>query len=186
MDDSKKAVSLDAKVSGDYVYVLGEDREELGGSEYFAMVGEQTTGKKFIGNNVPTVRPDVNRKLYESYSQALNIGLVASAQSVHRGGLGIALAKTSMGGRLGMDISLTQESRSDVVLYSESQGRIVVTVNPAYAPEFERAMDGNKITRIGTVRADNKFIIRGATGTSVVETSVDDMLHSYKETFRDY
>jgi len=47
----EKAVSIDSKFEGDLVYVLGTTHDELGGSEYFAMKGEQERGKKYIGNN---------------------------------------------------------------------------------------------------------------------------------------
>ncbi len=190
MDDVRKAISLDAKMPGDLVYVLGENTEELGGSEYFAMMGENLRGKKYIGNNVPEVRLVGNKRLYESFSQATNKGLIASAQSIHRGGLGIALAKTAMGGMLGMTVSLTRlrdnTMRDDYALYSESQGRFVVTVNPEYASEFERIMEGNKVARIGAIRNDHEFFIEGRRGELVISTNVNGLLNSYKSTFEGY
>ena len=47
MKDARKAVSIDPKFEGDLVYVLGFTHNELGGSEYFAMKGEQERGKKY-------------------------------------------------------------------------------------------------------------------------------------------
>ena len=44
--DVIKSVSMDAKIEGDLVYVIGNTAEELGGSEYFALLGG-------IGNTVP-------------------------------------------------------------------------------------------------------------------------------------
>ena len=190
MDDVRKAISLDAKMPGDFVYVLGEDFGELGGSEYFAMMGEQLRGKKFIGNNVPKVELKKNKRLYRKFYDTLSKGLVASAQSVNMGGLGVALSKTAMGGRLGMEVSLNglldTEIRDDYKLYSESQGRLVVTVNPEYATEFEKIMEGNRVARIGSIRSDDKFIIYGRKGKAVVETNVNQLLNSYKSTFRGY
>ncbi len=190
MDDIKKTVSLDAKVSGDYVYILGENKSELGGSEYFAMVGEQTTSKRFIGNNVPSVSLTENKRLYQKFSQALNLGLIASSQSIHRGGLGVALAKTAMGGRLGMEISLQNLNdsvfRDDFSLYSESQGRLVVTINSNYAPKFEKIFKGEKFAKLGTIRNDNNFTIYGRNGNAIIETTVEELLNSYKSTFEKY
>lgn len=148
------------------------------------MMGEKLRGRRFIGNSVPELRLAGNKRLYESFSQAVNHELIASAQSIHRGGLGIALAKTAMGGRLGMEISLGElrdiEMRDDYTLYSESQGRLVVTINPEYASKFERVMGGNRIARIGVMRNDDRFIIDGRKGKTVVETNVNDLLNSYK------
>ena len=189
IDDVKKAVSLDAKFPGDFVYVLGENSKELGGSEYFAMMGEILRGKGFIGNKVPKVIFERNKRLYESFSETINQEFIVSAQSVHRGGLGIALAKTAMSGRLGMEISLEELNdtgmRDDYALYSESQGRLVVTINPEYAFKFEKIMKGNRVSKIGVVRNDNKFVVSGRKKI-IVDTNVNEMLNSYKSTFKDY
>jgi phosphoribosylformylglycinamidine synthase len=187
--DARKAVSLDAKMPGDLVYVLGTNFGEMGGSEYFAMKGEQMRGKKYIGNEVPMVNFGVNKRLYLDLSRAMEKGLVASAQSVHRGGLAIALAKTAMGGMLGMDIDLRAVPRTyeidDSDLFSESQGRLVVTVNPKYQKRFEKTMHGNTLSRVGVVRGDDQFTI-GASSGDVVITSIGRMLTAYKSTFRNY
>jgi phosphoribosylformylglycinamidine synthase len=189
MQDSRKAVSIDSKFAGDLVYVLGTTRNELGGSEYFAMKGEQERGKKFIGNSVPKVNADMNKSLYQSLSKAIDEGLVSSAISVHRGGVGVALAKTAMAGQLGMDIDLDKIpsycSREDFTLFSESQGRLVVTINPKYQERFERTMIPNMFDRVGTVREDNNFVIWGNQG-GIVATTVDKLAESYKSTFRGY
>lgn len=190
MDDTRKAVSLDAKVAGDLVYVLGDTRDELGGSEYFAMAGEQHGGKRFIGNNVPSVNLKKNKNIYRALSGAISEGMVASAQSVGIGGLGVALAKTAIGGQLGMDVSLQYLSgdalRDDFALYSESQGRLVVTVDPKYADKFENSMEGNQFVQIGEVRGDDKFVVKGVSGKDVVDTNLNSMERSYKATFKDY
>ena len=190
MDDVRKAVSQDSKMPGDLVYILGATYPELGGSEYFAMMGEKLRGKKFIGNNVPIVSEQINMDMYKSLSRAIEKGLVASAQSIHRGGLAVALAKTAMGGLQGMDIYLPQvpnhTDRDDFALYSESQGRIIVTVNPDHTRDFESLMSGNIVSKIGTVRNDEKFRIIGRNGENVVDSEIPKMLESYKSTFRGY
>src|SRR6266480_3396424 len=82
------------------------------------------------GARVPKVQPGKNKKLYKTFFQAIQKELIASSQSVGKGGLIVALAKTAMGGMLGMNIALENipGNVSDVTnsLYSESQGRIVV------------------------------------------------------------
>lgn len=190
LDDARKAISLDAKMRGDYVYVLGENYEELGGSEYFAMIGEQLRGERFTGNSVPQVDTEKNLKLYRDFHNATEKGLVASAQGVGIGGLAVALAKTAMGGRMGMTVflgnTLDVNMRQDYTLFSESQGRFVVTVDPEKAPEFEKSISGNRFARIGFMRQDDRFIIQNNSGQSIVKTNVNDMLNSYKSTFRNY
>jgi len=190
MEDARKAVSLDAKFAGDLVYILGETHDELGASEYFAMVGEEQRGERYIGNAVPRVDTQKNKGLYGALSQAIEKGAVASAQSVHRGGLAVALAKTAMGGILGIDVSLENlpgtASRDDFRLYSESQGRIVVTVAPEYKDRFEGIICRQEFSHIGQVTDNGSFVIRGTEGNEVVNTTIDSMLRSYKATLGEY
>jgi len=190
IDNVQNAVSLDAKIEGDLVYVLGQTYQELGGSEYYAMIGEQERGKGYLGNAVPQVDAHRNKTLYNALTDCIKEGLVASAQSVHRGGLAVALAKTAIGGKLGMEIDLeqfpSQVSRDDFALFSESQGRLVVTVAPQYKEQFEQHMQGNAFAAIGKVTGDAIFRIRGITGKTIVDANIKTMEHAYTETFRGY
>jgi phosphoribosylformylglycinamidine synthase len=177
VDDINKVVSIDTKMPGDIVYLLGETYDELGGSEYFAMKGA-------VGNNVPTVDISANKKMYLSLSKAIRKGLVASAISVTHGGLGAALAKASVAGQLGMDISLKKipgkTTRPDFALFSESQGRIVATINPKNAADFEKAMAGSPFAKIGKV-TKNDFAIKDS-----VDVSVAKLTAAYKSTFKNW
>ncbi len=190
MKDVSKAISLDAKMPGDHVYLLGNTHKELGGSEYFALMGEHERGTPYIGNRVPWVNTGLNQKMYHALQGAIDEELIASAQSVHRGGLGIALAKSALGGMLGLDISLRNLlgtcGRDDYALYSESAGRVVVTVNPARHTAFESLFKGLPCTHIGEVRPDTQFIIRGQRETEVVQTTLEPMLKAYRATFASY
>ena len=183
IEDSRKAVSLDAKFEGDLVYVLGDTHDELGASEYFAMYNG-------IGNNVPKVDANKNKKLYSSLSKCMDDGLVASAQSVHRGGLAVALVKTALGGKLGMDVSLENLpgtfTRNDFGSFSESQGRLVVTVAPQYQKQFEERMEENSFAQIGVVTEDDEFLIRGKSGEEIVSSPLKDLNWCYKSPLGDF
>ncbi len=190
IDDVKKAVSIDAKFAGDLIYILGETDDELGGSEYFAMLGEFEKGVAYIGNTIPKVDAEKNKKLYESVQKSIKRELVSSAISIHRGGLGIALAKMAMAGMLGIEISLENIPGSVIrdshSLFSESQGRIIVTISPENQNEFEKILDGNSYALLGKVTSGNKFIINNRLGEVIVKTKIDELLKSYKSTFKGY
>ena len=69
-------------------------------------------------------------------SIAIDAGLVNSAHTPTKGGLGVALAKVAFAGELGMEIDLRKVPaedcyRDDYLLFSESGSRFVVTVAPA-------------------------------------------------------
>lgn len=102
----------------------------------------------------------------------------------------MALAKTALGGMLGIDVCLENlpgtVSRDDFALYSESQGRIVVTIHPDNRRSFENLMRGIPLAQIGTVREDDHIVMKGQRGDLIISTTLQGALQSYKSTFRDY
>ena len=80
-----------------------------------------------------------------------------------------------------MKITLADNLRLDKALYSESQGRIIVTIAPQDKDAFERAMsDYAHVQQIGEVTGDNKLSING------FDVAVSDLEKSYKEPLEDY
>ncbi len=183
IDDVSKAVSIDVKFPGDLIYILGETNEELGGSEYYSMHG-------YVGNSVPKVDALKNKKMYRAFHNCVEKGLVSSAISVTRGGLAVSLAKMSMAGMLGVDISLAKLpgrfSRNDLALFSESQGRIITTINPKNRIKFEKTMKGNHFVQIGRVVDGGGITIKDKKGKVVIKTKIEDALRLYKLTFKNY
>jgi len=180
--DINKTVSLDFKLKGDYIYLLGDTHEEMGGSEYYSMLG-------YRGNSVPHVIAKKNKKLYRVLYKCIQNNLLSSSISVGRGGLAVALAKTSMGGMLGMDISLKNlkgtVKRDDFALFSESQGRILVSINPQNKKQFEKIMKDIPLTFLGLVTSDT-FSVRGLKNNVIIQTDIKDLLKSYKLPFKNY
>ncbi|TSD06152.1 MAG: phosphoribosylformylglycinamidine synthase [Parcubacteria group bacterium Greene0714_7] len=176
-----KAISIDVKNAGDSVYVLGETHDELGGSEYYRMLGSK------IGGEVPVVDGKKNMKLYRAFTKAGELGLVASAISVGRGGLAVALARMSMAGKQGLDVNLSDiggdAKRVDSILFSESQGRIALTVAPENVEKFEHIFAGIVFHNVGTVTDTGKIAIACSKHHSV-HFSVERALQSYRSTFK--
>lgn len=181
--DVFKTISIDLKMPGDLIYVLGETNNELGASEYYEMLG-------YIGNTVPKVNARKNTILYKAMYQCIQNGLIVSAISVSRGGLGVALAKTAMAGMLGIDISLKNlpgsVNRDDYAVFSESQGRIIVSIDPKNKKKFEKMMQHVSFTCLGTVRGDTEFVVKGLGNNMIVKTDIKQLQSSYKLTFKNY
>jgi phosphoribosylformylglycinamidine synthase II len=174
-DDVTKAVSMDAKIEGDLVYVIGETAEELGGSEYFAHLG-------FTGNTVPVLDAIKLKACYGKMTEAIRHELVVSAFPVTHGGLGVALAKVAIAGRLGMDITIPAGMRPDYYLFSESLGRFVVTVAPDNKRAFERVL-GNDAHLLGRVRGT---FLRITQETTMLDLPVSELEAAYKAPFGRY
>lgn len=184
IDDVTKAVSLDTKIPGDLVYILGETFDEISGSEYERMQNELSNF------GVPKVNSKKNLKLYSSLHSAIQKRLIASSISVTRGGIGVALSKMAMGGMWGLSVTLQKipgrVTRNDCALFSESQGRIVVTVAPQNKKQFESVLKGNSISLLGKVTDDKIFTIQGLNGKQIVQTSLQDLQTAYTKTFKDW
>jgi len=118
------------------------------------------------------------------------MGLIASAISVGRGGIGVALTKIALGGMLGMEISLDaipgKTRRDDFKLFSESQGRILVTINPKNKNKFERIIKGNIFAKIGKVTFNNAILVYGENHRKIINLDLKTAVKAYKSTFKNY
>jgi phosphoribosylformylglycinamidine synthase II len=181
VEDITTCVTMDAKVPGDLVYVLGETRNELGGGEYYQLMGE-------IGLQVPKVDVAEVRPLYEAVHQAIRKGLLSSAHAVTRGGLACHLALVAMGGELGMDIYLKDIPRAagvseTQILYSESAGRFVVTVDSSKKEAFEDHFSGMKLGLVGHTTESPLFRMWNREKTLIMEETVFELKEAWKARF---
>ncbi len=176
-----KIVSPEFKNEGDIIYILGETDNELGGGEYFKMLAQMNKNNA-IGKNVPKVDLKQNIKTYLAVEKLIKKELLSSSISVISGGLAIALAKASVGGMLGCNVSLSDIEGSglslDAKLFSESQGRILVSVSPRKVKEFEKIIKNISYTKLGRVTEDKKFIITNE-NRKIVETNVKKLNEAY-------
>ncbi len=178
IDDARKAVTMDAKRPGDLVYILGETLNELGGSEYYAMRG-------YIGNNVPKVDAEKAKELYRRLNKATEEGLIASCHDCSDGGLGVALAETAFAGMLGMEIDLGKVpaagvDRDDLLLFSETQSRFIVTISPDKKKAFEKAFEGIAYGLVGEVTLASVFKTTGLSGREIIRADIRDLKEAWK------
>jgi len=159
MNDATKAVSLEPKFAGDLVYVIGETFAEG-------------------GDIVPKVDAKKAIAIYTAINKAMNNRLIASAIAAGFGGIGAAVSKMAIGGQLGIEISSTESELSDeIFLFSESQSRFVVTVNPDNKDEFEAVMKDIYHKNIGAITDKQTLNING-----VCDVSISDLETKYKGT----
>ena len=186
VDDVTKCQSIDFKIAGDIVYILGDTSDECAGSEYEAYLSDKSKSDVAF-SEVPAVDSAKNAALYRAFEKAMKADLVASSISVERGGLAVALAKSSIAGMLGVDIDISSlgSMRADKILFSESQGRILVSVDPAKADRFESAMKGSPVRRIGAVSGNGTIRIQ-CNGGDVVSLACVDAHDAYHATFRNF
>jgi phosphoribosylformylglycinamidine synthase len=179
--DISKCVTMDAKYAGDLIYILGVTKNELGASEYYEHFGK-------TGLNVPKVTPDLFIHTYQTLNKAIQDELVASIHGIYRGGLGVHLALVAMGGGLGMEIDLSKVpteslTRNDKILYSESAGRFIVTVDPKHQLSFERMCTEISHACIGAVTKEPVLTINGVDKAPLIRILLADLKAAWKRPF---
>ena len=183
IDDITSCVTMDCKMPGDPVYILGNTLNELGGSEYYEHFG-------YIGVNVPRVLPEHNIPLYKALCRSIKENLVASVHGIYRGGLGIHLAMVAMGGNLGLEVDLAKISakdagRNDTLLFSESAGRFIVTLSPENKNNFEKIFKGLDCNCIGTVTEKADLVIKGINSKTIFKVAVQKLKTVWKQPYKD-
>jgi phosphoribosylformylglycinamidine synthase len=173
IDDVRRATTMDAKTPGDLVYLLGVTRDELGGSEYYALHGQ-------IGCNVPNVDAPTALERYRAINLAQARGLIASCHDLSDGGLGVALAETAFAGGCGIDIDLRRVDAPPELadcqrLFSESASRLLVTVHNEQRADFEAIFAGQSCACIGRVTAVPELRIVSLAGTMLVNVPCDEL-----------
>ncbi|MFE0556444.1 phosphoribosylformylglycinamidine synthase subunit PurL [Paenibacillus sp. NPDC058910] len=155
------------KAEGDAIYVLGDTRAELGGSEFQAIIHGVSEGRP------PELNLDTEKKLLGGVLKAIQSGLVQSAHDVSEGGLAAALAESCISGNVGASVQWSTDLRHDVALFSESQSRIVLSVSPDHKNALEKLLQeaGVPFTALGVV-GGNKLSIN-INGASALEESVE-------------
>ncbi len=125
IQDRKHVCTQNFKAENDIILLLGENKEELGGSEYLARIH----GK--IAGDAPALDMDKEKALQQTVLEAIEKGLVRSAHDCSEGGLAVALAECCMSdaeNMLGAAVNeLKGTFRKDALLFGESQSRIILS-----------------------------------------------------------
>ncbi len=141
--DVRKAITVDLKKPGNFIYLIGETEMELGGSEYYKAMGVS-------GGVVPRVNPKETKKKMDSLLKAMDKGLVRSCHDLSEGGLIVAVSEMAFGGNLGarLDLDALGKLRTDFKLFSETNGRWLVEVENADVKKFENIIKAKKIGQV--------------------------------------
>ncbi|MCR4325475.1 MAG: AIR synthase-related protein [Patescibacteria group bacterium] len=178
--DVAQAMTIDLKRAGDALYLVGETRDEMGASEYLAML-------RVAGGEVPAVDTKKNAKAYRALAKAIRSGLVASAASVGRGGLAVALARGCIAGQMGASVDVSKipgsAKQAESILFSESQGRVLVSVREGNEKGFERLCKGLHFARIGQAGGENLSI---KLPDQRLELSIPALSDSYNSYFKNW
>ncbi|UCD96242.1 MAG: phosphoribosylformylglycinamidine synthase subunit PurL [Candidatus Bathyarchaeota archaeon] len=173
--DIRNAISLDLKVPGNPVYIVGQTFRELGGSQYFRLKGIR-------GGSVPEVRFPQAKDIMDTIVEAIDRRLVVACHDISEGGLAVAAAEMAFSGRGGLSLDLKDVprektvNRNDLLLFSESNSRLLVEVPEKHAKEFESIVTDVPHASIGRVLKDDNFLVKGLQGRPLVTADTRELL----------
>jgi phosphoribosylformylglycinamidine synthase len=166
IEDASRVLTRTFKGRGDAVILLGEDRGELGGSEYLKVIHGLVRG------DAPALDLAQEAALVKLVTAAGAAGVLRSAHDCSDGGVAVTLAESCFDtGGIGASIELL----ADRELYSESASRIVVSVAASKEQDLlARAKAGGvPARRIGTTGGSRLEI--SIQGRKTIDVAVADI-----------
>ena len=176
VDDVANCVTMDLKQPGNLLYLVGTTFREFGGSHFFQVL-------KQLGGQVPKVRLDVAKKIFHTLHAAIAKRLVRSCHDLSEGGLATALAEMSFAGELGLEVNLADAAARDrltatELLFSESNTRFVIEVEPAAKAEVERLFAGLPLVQLGQVLSTPN-VVATHHNDLLINQSWHDLFHAW-------
>jgi phosphoribosylformylglycinamidine synthase len=183
VDDVGKCATMDAKGTGNLLFIVGETKNELGGSHYYKINGQ-------LGANVPKVDLKTAPKIARKIADAISGGLAVSCHDCSEGGLAVALAEMAFAGGLGIEADLrglprsADCTRTDTQLFSESNSRYIVEVGPGNYGAFAKTMLNLPFGQIGKVTEQKMLVIKAENGKAVININIDTLKQAWQKTFK--
>jgi len=129
-----KITTAEFKQENDYIYVLGVDYEEIGGSEYLKIAYNLVTGE------IPRIDLQAEKDLHVVLLKLIESRLVNSAHDISEGGIITALAECCILNKektIGAKVKIPVKTREDFSFFSESQSRVIISVSEENKDKFE-------------------------------------------------
>lgn len=175
--DVRRAVTLEAARPGELLVLVGETRQELGGTEWASARG-------LTGGEVPRTNPATLWPGYQAVARAIGDGLVQAAHAVGRGGLLHSLFLVARAGGLGLSADLGLSTVKGAVdwegrLLGETTGRFLLAVDPATLDPLRAALRAVPHAVIGAFDAGARLRI-GLGAAPLVDAPVDELARAWK------
>lgn len=173
IDDVRKSVTVPFKQTDDLVYIVGrKTREEFGGSEYFQL-------RNIIGGEVPRTDVDLLKRCIKGLLSSMDDELVSACHDVSEGGIGVCVSEMAIGNKVGVKIDLDSvpgDCREDVLLFSETVTRWIVSVPRSKKEEFEERLSsfGAPFALIGKTQKKKRVCFK-MNDTVLIDDEIDEL-----------
>jgi len=157
----------------DVILLVGETKDELGGSEYYEYI------HNFIGGIAPKVDFSESKKNMKSVLSLISKNLIKSVHDCSKGGLGIGISELCIFGKIGCNVDLPSTLSSEKILFSESHSRYILVVDRTNLDEIKSLLTNNKcsFSELGIFSGDQ--IIFKSNSDPILELRVDKAENNY-------
>lgn len=171
--------TMDFKHKGDLIVLIGDSKDEIGGSEYLKVIHGLEKGLP------PRLDIDLEKNVQKACLEAIRSGIVRSAHDASEGGLAVALAESSMFGDIGASVTLDQAIRADSLIFGETQSRIIVTVAPKDLPELKRIAGRHSVPISAIGKVGGKRVIIKGSRKNLIDVPVSALKKAYFRTIEE-
>ncbi|MCP4421712.1 MAG: hypothetical protein GY805_34300 [Chloroflexi bacterium] len=177
--DGGKKIPLALQQAGNFIFVVGDSRAELG-SSYFNQVGGRAEGSRTVPKPVPE-----SLQRMQMLHKAMQAGLVQACRTCGAGGIAVALAEMCLAGGMGLELQLIHVPRdwhaaySDdpVILFAESLSRFLVEVRPEDAGRLREMMADVPHECVAVVGGE-RVVVNGRIGQPILNLTLVEMAKS--------
>jgi phosphoribosylformylglycinamidine synthase len=167
----------------DCLIIIGNTKDELGGSEYYEYI------HNFIGGNCPKVDFKESKKNMNAVLKIIKKGIIKSVHDCSKGGLGIAVSEICMYNQIGCNVLINQipgeKLESDRILFSETHSRYLLAIEPKNIKEIEKILEKNKITYKIIGKFGGKKIQFSLREKSIIDLSVEKTYKIWSNSLRE-
>ncbi|MDP9751089.1 phosphoribosylformylglycinamidine synthase subunit PurL [Thermoanaerobacter pentosaceus] len=174
IEDVSKICTMDFKKERDVIIILGENKGEIGGSEYLKVCFGMVKGQP------PRIDLEKEKRLQELVLKLIDKGLINSSHDISEGGFAAALVESAIAGKKGAKISLQTSLREDIELFSESQSRALITVSPEKVDEVLKIAYEYQVPaqKVGVV--EGKDIVIDVNGKRIIDLPLEVLEESWR------
>jgi len=122
IEDCDQFCPMSFKDDGDLIVLIGENKEEIGGSEYLKVFHNLEKGLP------PQIDLSLEKSVQDACRESIQAGIISSAHDCADGGLAVTLAECCIKGKKGAVLEIDANIRNDALFFGETQSRIVVSL----------------------------------------------------------
>ncbi len=167
---------------GDCLVIVGDTKNEMGGSEYFEYI------HNFVGGKCPSVNFAESKKNIKTILNVIQNRLLKSAHDCSKGGLAVAVSELCMTNQIGCKIALEkipgENLDADRILFSESHSRYLLVPEKNNLKELEDMLKKDKVSfrLVGQFEGEKIQFTKGT--KTIIDIRVDTARKTWSDSLK--